>query len=238
MTIRLLCAYERYPVNAIVSLDAGTEAGLIASKQALADTTGGVLFVPAPGPIQSRSGAFSVDGGRARLILLLEGLALLVSGSTGTAGSVARLDATGSVIGSPTSVGPGATPQIGPYSGSQTILITCTAGRIDATVTDAAVNAAQISTSAPGIVAGLSGPEGFIPLSGVPVTSTSSTTNDASGRPQLTTKVIGGVTLTWTRTYDAQGRPATVAFNNGTTIKTTTYAYDAASGAYTGETVS
>jgi len=45
MTIRLLAAYGIYPCNAIVTLDSPTEAGLIAAKQALADTTGGTPYV-------------------------------------------------------------------------------------------------------------------------------------------------------------------------------------------------
>lgn len=50
MTIRLLCAYSIYPTNAIVTLDAATEAGLVAARQASTNTTGGVPYVP---PAQS-----------------------------------------------------------------------------------------------------------------------------------------------------------------------------------------
>lgn len=140
MTVRLLCAYERYPVNAIVSLDAGTEAGLIAAKQASADTTGGTPFMPISGPVQSRTGMFSVEAARARTILLPEGQALTAVGAAGTVGTVTRLDAAGVPIGTPWAVGVGAMPQIGPYSGVQKVLITCTAGSIDATVGDAVLN--------------------------------------------------------------------------------------------------
>jgi hypothetical protein len=52
MTVRLLCAYSIYPQNAIVTLDAGTEAGLIAAKTASADTTGGLLYVAPPVPVR------------------------------------------------------------------------------------------------------------------------------------------------------------------------------------------
>lgn len=45
MTIRLLTPYGRYPHNAIVSLDAETEAALIASGTASAATAGGVQWV-------------------------------------------------------------------------------------------------------------------------------------------------------------------------------------------------
>lgn len=50
MTIRLLAAREvygvRYPANAIVTLDAPTEAGLITAKEASSDLTGGAVFTP------------------------------------------------------------------------------------------------------------------------------------------------------------------------------------------------
>lgn len=46
MTVRLLAAYGIYPANAIVTLDAGTETGLITAKMASADLTGGVTYVP------------------------------------------------------------------------------------------------------------------------------------------------------------------------------------------------
>ncbi|ATQ77898.1 hypothetical protein CR152_27885 [Massilia violaceinigra] len=45
MTIRLLCAYSIYPANAIVILDSGTEAGLVAAKQASTDLTGGAIYI-------------------------------------------------------------------------------------------------------------------------------------------------------------------------------------------------
>lgn len=52
MTIRLLCAHDKYPANAIVTLAAGTEAGLVAAKMATTDTTGGVPYVELPAPNQ------------------------------------------------------------------------------------------------------------------------------------------------------------------------------------------
>lgn len=52
MTIRLLCHYGKYPANAIVTLDAGTEAGLVLANQATTNTTGGVPYVPTPEPDQ------------------------------------------------------------------------------------------------------------------------------------------------------------------------------------------
>lgn len=53
MTIRLLVAYGEYPINAIVTLDAGTEAGLVAAKLASLDTSGGTPYVP-PVPARRR----------------------------------------------------------------------------------------------------------------------------------------------------------------------------------------
>lgn len=52
MTIRLLVAHGPYPVSAIVTLDAATEAGLIAAKQASANLTGGVPYVAPVGQAQ------------------------------------------------------------------------------------------------------------------------------------------------------------------------------------------
>ncbi len=53
MTIRLLCAYAKYPVNAIVTLDAGTENGLVNAKMASTDTTGGNVYIEPPAPSRS-----------------------------------------------------------------------------------------------------------------------------------------------------------------------------------------
>lgn len=52
MTVRLLCARGKYPANAIVTLDAGTEAGLVTAKMASTDMTGGVPYVELPSPNQ------------------------------------------------------------------------------------------------------------------------------------------------------------------------------------------
>ncbi len=168
MTIRLLCAYDRYPANAIVSLDAGTEAGLIAAKQAMADTTGGVLFVPVSGPLQTRTGAFSVRAGRAETILLGENLALTVTGSTGGAGTVQRLDNANTPIGLPIIVATGTLPAIASIAGGQKLQITCTAGSIDATIAAAVLGALQLSTDASGVPQGGSATGGFIGLRQIP----------------------------------------------------------------------
>ncbi|NRR28886.1 hypothetical protein HSX11_01690 [Oxalobacteraceae bacterium] len=70
MTIRLLCAYDKYPANAIVSLDAGTEAGLIAAKTASASLTGGVTYYPPPTskPLTAASGRFLNNVARQRTV--------------------------------------------------------------------------------------------------------------------------------------------------------------------------
>lgn len=66
MTIRLLCAYSIYPANTIVTLDAGTEAGLIGAKQATTDITGGTGYVP-PQPLKPAAAAVALDvSGRAK----------------------------------------------------------------------------------------------------------------------------------------------------------------------------
>src|SRR5450830_523378 len=48
MTIRLLARHDKYTANTIVTLDAATEAGRVAAKQATADLTGGVPYVAPP----------------------------------------------------------------------------------------------------------------------------------------------------------------------------------------------
>lgn len=62
MTIRLLCAYGVYPTNAIVTFDAGTEAGLVAIKQATTTLTGGVAYVAPAVPNQSYPATVMFDG--------------------------------------------------------------------------------------------------------------------------------------------------------------------------------
>lgn len=54
MTIKLLAAYGTYPTNAIITLDAGTEAGLVAANLASATLTGGVTYVAPLPPPQTR----------------------------------------------------------------------------------------------------------------------------------------------------------------------------------------
>lgn len=61
MTIRLLTAYDKYPINAIVTLDAGTEAGLVAAKMASTTTTGGVPYVAPILPAQRYPALVEID---------------------------------------------------------------------------------------------------------------------------------------------------------------------------------
>lgn len=67
MTIRLLCAYDKYPANAIVTLNAGTEAGLIAAKMATTNTAGGTPWVPPTVPNQLRPANLVIDASGAVL---------------------------------------------------------------------------------------------------------------------------------------------------------------------------
>lgn len=61
MTIRLLTPYDKYPINAIVTLDASTEAGLVAAKMAQIDTTGGVPYIAPVAPNQRYGAQVEVD---------------------------------------------------------------------------------------------------------------------------------------------------------------------------------
>jgi hypothetical protein len=68
MTIRLLAAYDIYPQNAIVTLAAGTEAGLIAAGLASASTTGGVAYVAPAVPPVINNARVSTSGGVSMII--------------------------------------------------------------------------------------------------------------------------------------------------------------------------
>lgn len=61
MTVRLLADYKQYPVNTIVTLDAGTEAGLVAAKLADTNLAGGVQYVPPVMPNQRYPAQIEVD---------------------------------------------------------------------------------------------------------------------------------------------------------------------------------
>lgn len=50
MTVRLLTAWNGYPPNSLVTLDAGTEAGLVAAFLADTNLTGGTTYVPPAAP--------------------------------------------------------------------------------------------------------------------------------------------------------------------------------------------
>lgn len=61
MTIRLLTAYDKFPINAIIALDAATEAGLIGAKMASADTAGGVPYIAPTAPNQRTPAQVEMD---------------------------------------------------------------------------------------------------------------------------------------------------------------------------------
>ena len=62
MTVRLLAAYGIYPANAIVTLDTGTETGLITAKLASANLAGGVAYTAPPAPNQLSRAQVLKDG--------------------------------------------------------------------------------------------------------------------------------------------------------------------------------
>ena len=138
MTIRLLCAYGKFPANAIVTLDAATEAGLVSAKQASLNTVGGDVYfsdVIAPAPVLAMAGGqpVALKLGERTIVVLPEGSVLNVSGGAGTAGVVYRLDP---VLGGTNSlqswaIGAGALAPIGAYAGEQRFLVTCSAGSVD-----------------------------------------------------------------------------------------------------------
>ncbi|MQA39029.1 hypothetical protein [Rugamonas aquatica] len=152
MTIRLLCAYDKYPANAIVTLDAGTETGLITANLATATLTGGVVyFAPVPVIRQAKllfgGGYVTVKANEQANAQLPEGQALTVTGAANTTGAVQRVDASGAVLQSWV-IGSGALPPIGPFAGSQQFQVYCSTGNISATVGDAVVGTA-LAANAP-----------------------------------------------------------------------------------------
>ncbi len=147
MTIRLLCAYGKFPANAIVTLDAATEAGLVSAKQASLNTVGGDVYfsdVIAPAPVLAMAGGqpVALKLGERTIVVLPEGSVLNVSGAAGTTGVVNLFDP---VLGGTNSlqswaIGAGVLAPIGPFAGKQRFLVTCSAGSVVATVGNSSVS--------------------------------------------------------------------------------------------------
>lgn len=161
MTVRLLADYDRYPANAIVTLDAGTEAGLIAAKRALTDTTGGVLLAPESSAAETIYEPKTVLAGRARTFVLSEGQVLIPNGAIGSLGSASLLNpvAGGAALASWV-VGQGIVGPIGPYVGTQKVTVSCTAGSITVTSQDAAASNAILQGNPAGVPFRLKLPDG------------------------------------------------------------------------------
>lgn len=95
MTIRLLTAYDKYPINAIITLDAGTEAGLVSAKMASADTTGGVPYVAPAVPNQRSPAQVELDAYGAIIGLAhIDGRRVLVIASAAPSNADGRADGT------------------------------------------------------------------------------------------------------------------------------------------------
>jgi hypothetical protein len=85
MTIRFLAAYGIYPANAIVTLDAGTESGLISAKMASTNLTGGTAYTPPTAPAQLWQVAARRDSSGNLLGLIDESGAAVAAGGAITA---------------------------------------------------------------------------------------------------------------------------------------------------------
>ena len=151
MTVRLLKPYAQRPAGAIATFDASTEAGMIEAKQASADLTGGFeYFLPRPGlklqVPQIAVGSLSLRPAEQAPAVLPEGQVLNVSGGLGTVGKVHRLDPDGGIAPLQTwTIGTGALAPIGPYSGQQRFLMTCSKGSVDVRVQSATLLVASKS---------------------------------------------------------------------------------------------
>ncbi|WP_343728510.1 hypothetical protein [Duganella sp.] len=161
MTVRLLADYDRYPANAIVTLDAGTETGLINAKRALADLTGGVALLPESTPAETIYEAKTVAVGRTRTFTLNEGQVLILNGSAGALGSASQLNpvAGGSALAS-WAVSQGIVGPIGPYVGTQKVAVSCTSGSITVTPQDASASNAILQGNPAGVPFRLKLPDG------------------------------------------------------------------------------
>lgn len=149
MTVKLLKPYGWRPAGAITgTLDASTEAALIAAGKATADLTGGTrYFQKKPGVVVQPKvvavGAISLKMEEQATCELPEGQVLKITGGAGAVGEATRAGSTDKWV-----IGAGALPPIGPFSGTQRIPITCTAGGIDAVVGDAVLGIAQVAARA------------------------------------------------------------------------------------------
>jgi hypothetical protein len=95
MTIRLLTAYDKYPINAIITLDAGTETGLIGAKMASADTAGGVPYVVPVAPNQRMPAQVEMDPSGAIIGLAhVDGRRILVIAAAAPVNADGRADGT------------------------------------------------------------------------------------------------------------------------------------------------
>ncbi|PHV14915.1 hypothetical protein CSQ90_21955, partial [Janthinobacterium sp. BJB303] len=158
MTVRLLKPYAQRPAGAIATFGASIEAGMIEAKIASADLTGGIeYFITRPGlrlqVQQIAVGKLTLRAAEQAPALLPEGQVLYVSGAAGALGKVHRLDPEGdSTLLQTWTIGTGALAPIGPYSGQQRFLITCSIGSVDASVGDAALGVPRIVKSVAGLV--------------------------------------------------------------------------------------
>jgi hypothetical protein len=93
MSIKLLTPYSKYPHNAIITLDAATEAALVANKTATTDLTGGVTWVEPTFPNKYPSGELApaqiAAGGVAQVAVTAAGVLLDGNGSPVSGGGSA-----------------------------------------------------------------------------------------------------------------------------------------------------
>jgi hypothetical protein len=88
MTIRLLCTWGIYPIGAIITLDTGTESGLVASKIADTNLSGGTAYVAPVAPNQIFPVGASVNAAGVVANLVANGQAIAV-GISATAADIA-----------------------------------------------------------------------------------------------------------------------------------------------------
>lgn len=97
-------------------------------------------------------------GNPARSIPLLEGQYATVVGSSTAVGSVQRYDSLNVATGAAVPISASSSQVFGPYSGTNSISVSVSAGSITVTVSDAVLGAAQFDISSLGVLNGLKGP--------------------------------------------------------------------------------
>ena len=100
MTIRLLAAYGNYPPNALLTLDAASEAALVAQGEASTNLTGGSVYTPnSGGSANSLPFGGAGTGGAVSSVNTRTGAIVLTEADVQLSGAAAQIATNTSAIG-------------------------------------------------------------------------------------------------------------------------------------------